>query len=82
MATKAIKGVDEDAWNILKSFAVREGVSMGAYLNELAKGLEEKKADAGWDKILSWKAKDPKETSGMAKRISEFRKGFGLREFK
>lgn len=82
MATKAIKGVDEDAWNTLKSFAVREGVSMGTYINELAKELEEKKAGVTWDRILSWKAKDPKEISGMAKRISEFRKGFGLREFK
>ena len=81
MATKAVKGVDEEAWNTLKSFAVREGVSMGSYINELVKGLEEKKADITWNKVLSWKAKDLKETSGMAKRISEFRKGFRLREF-
>lgn len=35
-----------------------------------------------WEKILSWRAKDPKEVKEIEKRIKEFRKGFRLREFK
>ena len=82
MATKAIRGVDEEAWNILKAFAAERGKSMSSYFNELAGEIKTERAKSNWDKILFWKAKDPKETMEIEKRIADFRKDFRLRVFR
>jgi hypothetical protein len=81
MPTKAIKNIDEDAWNTIKSFAAARGMSMGRYFNELAREIKTKSTSSRWEKLLSWKARDRNESVGIEKRIKKFRAGFGLRKF-
>lgn len=83
MATKAVKGVDEEAWNAIKSFAAKEGISMGEYFNELANDLKEVNSKSRWDKILASRVKhSEKEWAEIEKNITYFRKNFKMREFK
>ena len=82
MPTKAIKDVDEDAWNFIKSLSAEKGMSMGKYFNNLARELKENEKESKWEKILNWKAEDPKEITNIEKRVKEFRKRFQFRVFK
>ncbi len=82
VAIKAIRGVTEEEWAEVKSMANERGLSIGRYIMKAVREDKKTSNRARWEKILSWKAKDPKEVEGIEERIREFRKGFGLRSFK
>ena len=82
MATKALKGVSEDKWAEFKAIAANRNVSMGELFGEAVDALGKEKSKSQWERILAWKAKDPKEVEGIVERIKGFRKGFELRRFK
>ena len=82
MATKALKGVSDEKWAEFKAIAASRNMPMGELFNEAVDALAEEKSESQWEKLLSWKAKDPKEVEGIEERIKEFRKGFKLRRFK
>ena len=82
MTIKAIRGVTDEERAEVKSIASERGLSIGRYIVKVIKEDKKTSNSAKWEKILSWKAKDPKEVEGIEERIREFRKGFGLRSFK
>ncbi|GEM_PF-5711919 len=82
MTTKAIRGVSDEDWIKVKSLASNHGMSIGRFIMKLSGEAENMGNKTRWEKLLSWRAKDPKEVKGIEKRIKELRKGFKLREFK
>ncbi|MBI2133778.1 hypothetical protein HYU11_03805 [Candidatus Woesearchaeota archaeon] len=82
MSTKAIRGIKDEEWAEIKAMASKEGMPISRFIVKMAENNKEKNNREAWEKILSWRAKDPKEMAEVEKRIKEFRKGFVLREFK
>lgn len=82
MATKALKGVSDDKWAEFKAIAASRDMPMGELFNETVDLLAKEKSKSQWERLLSWKANDPKEVEGIEERIREFRKRFELRHFK
>ena len=81
MATKAVKGVNEDAWNTLKSIASGEGLSMGEFFNRLA-GQIRNGGKSQWEKILDNRVEHTgAEWAEIEKRTRHFRKTFEFRRF-
>ena len=82
MTTKALKGVNEEKWAEFKAIAASRDVLMGELFNQTVDILAKEKSESQWERILSWKAKDPKEVERIGERIKKFRKGFELRRLK
>jgi hypothetical protein len=70
MATKAIKGVDEEKWAAFKALAAKSDMRVGEFFNESVEILERSKAKSQWERIMA-----------HVKRMREFRKNFRMRRF-
>ncbi len=82
MSTKAVRGIKEEEWADIKAMASREGLPMSRFIVKMAEEAKRNENAARWERILSFRLKDPKKADEIAERIKEFRKGFELREFK
>jgi hypothetical protein len=82
MATKAIKGVDEEKWAAFKALAAKSDMRVGEFFNESVEILERSKAKSQWERIMEHVRKHPsKLTDADIKRMREFRKNFRMRRF-
>lgn len=82
MATKALKGVDEEKWTEFKSIAASRDVPMGKLFNEAVDVLAKEKPKSQWEKIMEFvETHTSKLTDSDVKKMREFRRRFQMRRF-
>ncbi len=82
MATKAMKGVDEEKWAEFKAIAVKEDVTMGELFNEAVDVLAKNRSKSQWERILDYvETHKSVLTESDIARMREFRKRFRMRRF-
>ena len=83
MATKAIKGVDEEKWAAFKAVAAKNNMTVGELFNESVDVVEYRHAKSQWERILANRVSHPKgEWDEIEDKVKHFRKNFRFRAFK
>lgn len=73
MATKTVKNVDPDAWNLLKEDAAEHGVDMGELLSDIIRDHINKEKGAAWEAIEEGKTSlSDKEAEEMKDKTKVF----------
>lgn len=80
MATKALKGVDEEVWNTFKAQAASRGVDMAEYFGMIVEDAQKQDTGRWWNDLLSFvKTHKSSLTDNDVARMRAFRKRFRMR---
>ncbi len=80
MATKAIKGVDEEVWNRFKAQATGKGMEMSEYLGYVVEEAEKNETKKWWNDLLAFvEGHKSALTDEDVERMRAFRKRFRMR---
>ncbi len=80
MATKAIKGVDEEIWNRFKAQATRKGMDMSEYLGYIVEEAEKSDTKKWWNELKTFiEGHKSTLTDEDVERMKDFRKRFRMR---
>ena len=80
MATKALKGVDEEVWNRFKAQAASRGVDMAEYLGMIVEEAQKQNTKEWWNNLLSFiETHKSSLTDNDVARMKDFRKRFRMR---